>query len=270
MLSDFDSGTHDSFFFLYLVHIDHDTKPKDFFTQGLWGGLPQRPSCTPLMEYLKDSFDTGQIEDGFSNSKSIKGYRSSYSLPDPDHHESSYNLLSQWDAGEKPLQTPLFRKERTSDLTTKTKGSDTIFTTKLGLSLSLMVQEGTHKLDVTLKGYPKKFWGLFGQQAHKTQQITLFHPKRGGLSLTLTSQGQTYNPKCKTKWLPKETLRFCWDGSADSTHYTAKFSDWLVSQKMSFFIGHNADVNNSVPIEFLPTRFSPQALLTHIYTSHKM
>ena len=37
------------------------------------------------MEYLKDSFDTGQIEDGFSNSKSIKGYRSSYSLPDPEH-----------------------------------------------------------------------------------------------------------------------------------------------------------------------------------------
>ena len=25
------------------------------------------------MEYLKDSLDTGQIEDGFSNSKSIKG-----------------------------------------------------------------------------------------------------------------------------------------------------------------------------------------------------
>ena len=44
------------------------------------------------MEYLKDSFDTGQIEDGFSNSKSIKGYRSSYSLPDPEEHETSYNV----------------------------------------------------------------------------------------------------------------------------------------------------------------------------------
>ena len=48
-----------------------------------------------------------------------------------------------------------------------------------------MVQEGTHSLNVTLKGYPKKFWGLFGQKAHrtqqitlKTQQITLFAPKR--------------------------------------------------------------------------------------------
>ena len=71
MLPEVDWGVHDSTFFLYLVHIDHDTKPKDFFTQGLWGGLPQRTPSTHLMEYLKDSFDTGQIEDEFSNSKSI-------------------------------------------------------------------------------------------------------------------------------------------------------------------------------------------------------
>ena len=120
------------------------------------------------MECLRDSFDSGQIEDGFSNSKSIKGYRSSYSLPDPEHHESSYNLLIQLDPGEKPLQPSLYRKESTSELTSKTKGSDRIFTTKLGLSQSLMVQEGTHNLNVTLKGYPKKFWGLLGQKAHKT------------------------------------------------------------------------------------------------------
>ena len=42
-----------------------------------------------------------------------------------------------------------------------------------------MVQEGTHNLNVTLKGYPRKFWGLFGQKAHKTQQITVFHPQKG-------------------------------------------------------------------------------------------
>ena len=76
------------------------------------------------------------------------------------------------------MQPPLFRKESTSELTAKTKGSDRIFTTKLGLSQSLMVQEGTHNLNVTLKGYPMKFWGLFGQKAHTAQQITLFHPKR--------------------------------------------------------------------------------------------
>ena len=81
MLSGVDWQAHDSSFFLYLVHIDNDAKPKDFFTQGLQGGLPQRISSTPLMEYLKGSFYTGQIGDGFSNSKSIKQYRSSYSCP---------------------------------------------------------------------------------------------------------------------------------------------------------------------------------------------
>ena len=55
---------------------------------------------------------------------------------------------------------------------------DRIFTIKLGLSQSLIVHEGTHSPNVTLKGYPKKFWGLFGQKAQKTQQITLTHPKR--------------------------------------------------------------------------------------------
>ena len=64
-------------------------------------------TSTSLMAYLKYSFD---IEDGFSNSKSIKQSGSSYSLPDLEQHESSYNLLTQWDPGEKPLQPPLFRK----------------------------------------------------------------------------------------------------------------------------------------------------------------
>ena len=41
-----------------------------------------------------------------------------------------------------------------------------------------MVQEGAHNLSVTLKDYPKKFWGLFSQKTHKTQQITLFHPQK--------------------------------------------------------------------------------------------
>ena len=125
-------GAHDSSFFLFLVHIDHDAKPKDFFTQGLCGGLPQRTSSTPLMEYLKDSFDAGRIENGFSNPKSIEGSRGSYSLPDPEQHESSYNPLAQWDPGEKPLQPPLFWKESTSELTAKTNRNDRIFTTKLG------------------------------------------------------------------------------------------------------------------------------------------
>ena len=86
-----------------------------------------------------------------------------------------------------------------------------------------MVQEGTLNLNVTLKGYPKNFWGLLDKVAHRTQQITQFHSKRRGLSLT--EQGQTYSPKCNPKQLPNETLAFGWDGSAHSTHNTMKFSD---------------------------------------------
>ena len=93
-----------------------------------------------------------------------------------------------------------------------------------------MVHEGTHNPDVTLKGYPKKFLGLFGQKAHQTQQITLSQPLKGGLSLTLTNHGQTYNPKCKPECRPHETLGFSQDGHACSTHNTEKFPDWLNSK----------------------------------------
>ena len=48
-LSEVDWGAHDSSYFLYLVYIDLDSKPKDFFNQELWGGLSQRTSSTPLI-----------------------------------------------------------------------------------------------------------------------------------------------------------------------------------------------------------------------------
>ena len=48
---------------------------------------------------------------------------------------------------------------------------DRVFTTKLGSPQSLMIQEGTHNLNVTLKG----FWGLFGQN---TTNHTISSPKR--------------------------------------------------------------------------------------------
>ena len=69
----------------------------------------------------------------------------------------------------------------------------TEFHNKTGFSKPLIVQEGTPNLNVTLRGNPKKFWGLFGQKAHKTHQVIPFHSKRGDLSLTLMVQGQTYN-----------------------------------------------------------------------------
>ena len=67
-----------------------------------------------------------------------------------------------------------------------------------------MVHKGPHNPNVTLKGYLKKFWGLLGQTAHKTQQITLCQPQKGGSYLTLTSHGQSYNSKCKPKHLPNK------------------------------------------------------------------
>ena len=39
---------HDSSFFLFLVNIDYDAKPKYFYTQELWGGLPERTSSITL------------------------------------------------------------------------------------------------------------------------------------------------------------------------------------------------------------------------------
>ena len=63
-------------------------------------------TSTSIMAYLKYSFD---IEDGFSNLKSIKQYGSSYSLADLEQPKNSYNIITQWDSGEKLLQPPLFR-----------------------------------------------------------------------------------------------------------------------------------------------------------------
>ena len=99
-----------------------------------------------------------------------------------------------------------------------------------------MVQEAAHNTNVTLKGYPRKFWGLFGLKAQKTQEITLKHNKshysnaKEGLSLTQTYQGQTYNLKCNPYQLPSETLGFSWDGHAYSACITPKFPDWFNSQ----------------------------------------
>ena len=50
LLSEVDWGAlHDSSFFLFLVNIDYDANPKDFFTQELWGGLSKR-QLPPLSE----------------------------------------------------------------------------------------------------------------------------------------------------------------------------------------------------------------------------
>ena len=64
----------------------------------------------PKNEVIKVlTHQVGKNEEGFSNFISSKQYRSPYTLPDPGQHESRYNLLHQWDPGEKPLLPQLFR-----------------------------------------------------------------------------------------------------------------------------------------------------------------
>ena len=71
LLSEVDSGAHDSTFFLFLVNIDCDAKSMESFTQGLWGELQQTMSSTPLIGHMTDSLDTGQTEDYAFNPKPI-------------------------------------------------------------------------------------------------------------------------------------------------------------------------------------------------------
>ena len=63
LLSELDWGAHDSSFFPFLVNIDYDANPMEFFTQGLWRELQLIMSSTPPIQYMTDSLDTGQNED---------------------------------------------------------------------------------------------------------------------------------------------------------------------------------------------------------------
>ena len=72
---------------------------------------------------------------------------------------------------------------------------------------------------------------MLDKVAHKTHQMTLFHPIEGGLSLTLTDQGQTYNPKCDPSGYPIKLWGLV---GAHSTNYTEKSCDWSVSNQEQF------------------------------------
>ena len=71
-------------------------------------------TSTSLMAYLKYSFD---MEERLSNFISTKQYGSPYTVPDLGQYESSYNLLNQWDPGEKPLLPQLFRTTTSAKIT---------------------------------------------------------------------------------------------------------------------------------------------------------
>ena len=104
---------HESSFFHFVVNIDYDAKPNDFFTQELWGGLPARTSSTThrslnheearLVHHLELQKDPSRLD------HQLDRQRDPTSSPHPQH-ESSYNLLNQWDPGEKSSHPQLFRK----------------------------------------------------------------------------------------------------------------------------------------------------------------
>ena len=119
-ISDVDWGAlHDSSFFHFLVNIDYDAKPKDFFTQELWGGLSERTSSTTLrslnhaegklVNHLELQKDPSRLDHQFDKQ------RNPTSSPHPQH-ESSYNLLNQWDPGEISLLPQIFMKATASKI----------------------------------------------------------------------------------------------------------------------------------------------------------
>ena len=60
LLSDVDWGAHHPSVFLFLVNIDYDAKPIEFFIQGLWGEPQHRTHYIPLIGPQTDSLATGQ------------------------------------------------------------------------------------------------------------------------------------------------------------------------------------------------------------------
>ena len=112
LLSEVDWGAHHSSVFPFLVNIDYDVKSQDFFTQGIWGGPAVRTSSPTLRSlnhvegklahYLDLQRDPSRLDHQLDQQRDSK----SSLCP---QHESSYNLLNQWDPGENPLLTQHFR-----------------------------------------------------------------------------------------------------------------------------------------------------------------
>ena len=116
-ISEVDWGAlHDSSFFLFLVNIDYDAKP---ITQELWGGLSERTSSTTLrsLNHVEGNLVHHQEHQKYPSrlDHQLDQQRDPKSSPCPQH-ESSYNLLNQWDPGEKSLLPQLFRKATASKI----------------------------------------------------------------------------------------------------------------------------------------------------------
>ena len=119
-ISEVDWGAlHDSSFFLFLVNIDYDAKLKDFFTQELLGGLSERTTSTTLrsLNHVEGKFVHHRElqKDPSHLDHQLDHQRDPTYLPHPQH-ESNYNLLNQWDPGEKSLLPQLFQKATASKI----------------------------------------------------------------------------------------------------------------------------------------------------------
>ena len=71
LFSEVDWGALVSSFLHFLVNMDYDANPKEYFIQGLLGELQQSIFYTLPIEYRIDSLDIGQTEDDIFNSKPI-------------------------------------------------------------------------------------------------------------------------------------------------------------------------------------------------------
>ena len=56
-------------------------------------------SYNQLMEYLVDTTDTGQLENGLYKSNCIRDHRGPYTSSNPEYLGSSYNLCIEWETG---------------------------------------------------------------------------------------------------------------------------------------------------------------------------
>ena len=119
-ISEVDWGAlHDSSFFLFLVNIDYDANPKDFFTQELWGGLSKRTTSTTLrsLSHVEGKLvHLLELQKGPSRLDHQLDQQRDHTSSPCQQHESSYNLLNQWDPGEKCLLPQLFRKATASKI----------------------------------------------------------------------------------------------------------------------------------------------------------
>ena len=71
LLSEVDWGEHDSRVLLFLVNIDYDAEPNEFFIQGLWGEPQHRTPYISLIGLQTDSLATGHNGDDIFNSTPI-------------------------------------------------------------------------------------------------------------------------------------------------------------------------------------------------------